>query len=395
MKATMRTHLSSRRSPVTPSIVLLACLFAVPALRADRQVQTQAKAPADVIAGVKSQVAPDARLAVFDVKAEAQDAGLVVSGEVDSTAARDAVLKALSDAGHPRLVDRVAVLPDPSLAPRLYGVVTVSVAVQKTKPSHGSELGNQLIMGMPVKVLKREGGWYLAQSLDDRYLGWMEPGHLALMTAEEADAFQASRRLVVTALFAVVRDGPREQSGAVSDVVMGNVLRLKGLAHGWYAVQLPDGREGYLPSQAGTSYQPWKASRRATPVNIERIARQFIGVPYLWGGTSPKGFDCSGFTKTTFRANGVELQRDADQQSEQGEPVSLDNDLAGLRKGDLLFFGPRPGVTRITHVGIYLGGKRFIHCATMVKINSFDPAAPDYSDNLLKRLVKAKRLTVG
>jgi cell wall-associated NlpC family hydrolase len=148
-----------------------------------------------------------------------------------------------------------------------------------------------------------------------------------------------------------------------------------------------------VEAAATADYQTWKASRSLTPENIEKAARLFMGVPYLWGGTSAKGFDCSGFTKTVFRLNGRELPRDTDQQANEGEAVATDNDFARLRKGDVLFFGPRPGVTRITHVGIYLGDKRFIHCATMVKINSFDPASPIYSDNHLKRLVKVRRMS--
>lgn len=367
--------------------VVLACLSIVPARGA-----RQAQAPADVIAKVKAQLAPDTRLTVFDIKAEAKGGTVEVTGEVDQAPARDAVLAALRDAGVGTVVDKIAILPDASLGPRLYGFVTVSVATQKTKPSHASELANQLVMGMPVKVLKRENGWYLAQSLDENYLGWMEPDHLALMTGEDARAFRAAPRLVVTALFAVVREQASDEAGAVSDAVMGDVLQLKGRAAGWFSVQLPDGRAGFLPAAAGTEYEPWTTSRRPTPDAIEKSARLFMGVPYLWGGTSPKGFDCSGFTKTVFRANGVVLQRDADQQANQGEAVPTDNDLAALQKGDLLFFGPRPGVTRITHVGIYLGGKRFIHCSGLVKINSFDASSPIYSESLLKRLVKVRRI---
>jgi cell wall-associated NlpC family hydrolase len=369
--------------------LVLACLSMLPALQAARQ----APAPADVIAKVKAQVAPDTRVTVFDVKAEAKGDALEVTGEVDQAASREAVLAALREAGQPNLVDKIALLPDPSFGPRHYGVVTVSVATMKSKPSHPSELGNQLVMGTVVKVLKRENGWYYAQSQDDKYLGWMEPDHLAVMTREEADAFRTSPRLMVTALFAVIREQASEEAGAVSDAVLGDVLRSKGQASGWYTVLLPDGRQGFVRAGDGTDYDAWKTARRLTPENIEKTARLFVGVPYIWGGTSPKGFDCSGFTKTVFRANGVELQRDADQQSNQGELVSTENDLAALRKGDLLFFGPRAGVTRITHVGIYLGDKRFIHCAGMVKFNSFDPASPIYSESLLKRLVKVRRMT--
>jgi cell wall-associated NlpC family hydrolase len=178
----------------------------------------------------------------------------------------------------------------------------------------------------------------------------------------------------------------------VADLVVGNVLGATGQDGAWLAVQLPDGRKGFVSQADATDYQAWRAARAITPDNIEQTARRFRGVPYLWGGTSARGFDCSGFVKTVFRLNGTELQRDTDQQANEGVAVPTDNDLAQLRKGDVLFFGPRAGVTRITHTGIYLGGKLFIHCSGMVKVNSLDPSSPIYSENLLKRLVKVRRM---
>jgi gamma-D-glutamyl-L-lysine dipeptidyl-peptidase len=370
------------------TIVALLCLVAT------TNAGRQASSPAELIAKVKAHVAPDTRVAVFDVKSQLKDGGLELTGEVDQPAARDAVLAAFKTSGQ-AVTDKIAVLPDAGVGPRQYGLVTVSVAVHKTKPSHSSELGNQLVMGTAVKLLKKESGWYFAQSLTDRYLGWVEPDHVALLTKEELDSALAARRLVVTSVFALVRERPAEEAEVVSDVVFGNLLRLTGQANGWLAVELPDGRSGYLPAGAGSEYSSWKASRQAAPDAIEKTARLFVGVPYLWGGTSAKGFDCSGFTKTVFRANGVELDRDADQQALQGEAVPMVNDLAALRKGDLLCFGPRAGVSRITHVGIYLGRKRFIHCAGRVRFNSFDPASPIYSESLLGRLVTVRRLTTN
>ncbi len=373
---------------------LIAIVGLSVSLLAGGQAVTTKAAPADLVKAVQERIAPDTRIAVFDVKAEPKEGAIEVSGRVDRASSRDAVLTALREAGYAQVVDRIEVLPDPALGERQFAVVTVSVATMKTKPSHASELGNQLIMGMPVKVLKRDGGWYFVQSMDDQYLGYMEPEHLALMTQAELDAFLVAPRVIVTVPFAMVRDGEAADAQPVCDLVFGNVLLANGAAaNGRQAVKLPDGRTGLVETAAMMEFTAWKGSRQPTPGNTETIARLFMGVPYLWGGTSSKGFDCSGYTKTVFRANGVELQRDADQQSVQGAPVALEGDLAQLRKGDLLFFGPRAGVTRITHVGIYLGDKLFIHCAGKVKLNSFAPASPLYSENLRGRLVNARRLT--
>jgi gamma-D-glutamyl-L-lysine dipeptidyl-peptidase len=380
----MRFLLSAHRSTVL--VGTLVILAFVPVL-SGRQ---GAKPVDEAIKKVQAQFAPDTRVAVFDVKAETKGDTVELTGDVDQTAAKEAVLMAVKNAGSQNVVDKIAVLPAPEFAEQPYAVVTVSVAVMKTKASHASELGNQLIMGMPVKLLKRDG-WYYVQALDDHYLGWMESDHLAMMTKAQLDSFQAAPRVIVTSLFAVVRSHADVAAAPVSDLVVGNVLRRTGESGAFYAVELPDGRKGFVGRTDATDYQAWKGSRKLTPENIEQSARQFMGVPYLWGGTSAKGFDCSGFVKTAFRLNGLELQRDADQQSNEGTAVPTDGDLAQLKKGDVLFFGPRPGVTRITHTGIYLGGKLFIHCSGFVKLNSFDPAAANYSENLLKRLVKVRR----
>jgi hypothetical protein len=255
----------------------------------------QSATAADIVSRVKGQFAPDARIAVFTVQAEVRENAIELVGDVEQPAAKEALLKAFKDAGLANVVDRIAVLPDPTLAAKPLGIVSVSVAVMKTKPSHASELSNQLVMGMVVTLLKNESGWYFVQSLDDRYLGWMEPGHLAPMTKDQADAFARGPRAIVTSLVAFVRERPSSDGAPVCDLVVGDVLSTTGQSAGWTAVQLPDGRKGFVADADATDYQAWKASRRITPEAVEQTARRFMGVPYLWGGTSAKGFDCSGY----------------------------------------------------------------------------------------------------
>jgi len=134
---------------------------------------------------------------------------------------------------------------------------------------------------------------------------------------------------------------------------------------------------------------------RETSENVIRTARRFFGVPYLWGGTSAKGFDCSGFTKTVYFLNGVLLPRDASQQVMVGSIIDTGVDMENLNTGDLLFFGSKATPeqeARVTHVAIYLGRKKFIHSSGDVRINSFDPSDPDFSKYRLGTFLHARRI---
>jgi len=122
-----------------------------------------------------------------------------------------------------------------------------------------------------------------------------------------------------------------------------------------------------------------------TGKKIVALASRFLGVPYLWGGISPMGFDCSGLVQAVFGFFDIRLPRDSKDQREEGFAVERD----GLHPGDLLFF---PG-----HVAISWGGREFIHAAAsrgMVAVDSFDPAQPNYREDLDHEFEFSRRLSL-
>jgi cell wall-associated NlpC family hydrolase len=349
-----------------------------------------------VLAPLRARYAPDRRVAVFDVTCAQQGGQVVVKGDVDHASARRDVVAAMQAARLGGVVDSVRVLPDPALAETPFGIVKVSVGNVRSNPAHSAELSTQVMMGMVVKVLKNQGGWYYIQG-PDQYLGWLEGAAMHLTRQSGADAWLNAPKVIMTEYFGVVRAQPSNASLPVSDAVPGVLFKSNGGRGKWISVETPDGRTGYVERTLVADYAKWKAARSLTAETVEQTAKRFIGVPYLWGGTSPKGMDCSGFTKTVFRLNGMELNRDANQQAQMGTEVSADSGMRWLSKGDLLFFGQKATPERserITHVAIYLQDQQFIHTpgGSGVRIDSFDPAAPNYNDGLLKSFVRARRV---
>ena len=339
------------------------------------------------LANVKQAHAPDRRLEVFDISLERAGGRLLVTGEVGRPEFKAVLLDTLAAAASGlEIIDSVRVLPAAELGSQVYGIISVSVANMRRVPSVSSELINQTLLGTVVRLLKWEDGYYYIQNWD-RYLGWLASSFVTAIDSAAAAAWQAAPRVVCRANYGLVRDAPTVSGAILVDLVPGAVLTRLGRTGDWLKVGLPDGRQGYVQAELMQDYDD------RLPMAIERVvatARDYLGVPYLWGGTSTKGFDCSGFTQIVYRMNNYSLPRDASQQVQLGRPVALEDDFAHLLPGDLLFFGPRP--ERITHVALYLGGKRYIHSSGQVHIASLDPADELYNDYRYTTLRTARRV---
>jgi len=341
----------------------------------------------------RRHLAPDRRTVVFDVHGNLQGNTLRLTGELHNAELKSTLLHYLGDRTQYSIVDSLIVLPQASLGNRVFAVVSLSVANIRTKPDHEAEMATQAILGTPLKVLKKASGWYYVQTPDD-YLGWTDD-LITFMTMDEYSRWAKAPKVIVTTVYGFTYTSKKQSSQVVSDVVIGSLLRLKKDSGTWYEVAYPDGRTGFLAKAHGQLFKVWLNRVRETDANIVSSAKRFFGIPYLWGGTSAKGFDCSGFTKTVFFLNGVLLPRDANQQAAVGEPVAATGGLKNLKTGDLLFFGSKaaPGKPeRLTHVAIYLGNKRFIHCSGDVRMNSLNPADPDYSEFRDQSFVRATRI---
>ena len=178
-------------------------------------------------------------------------------------------------------------------------------------------------------------------------------------------------------------------------LVIGDILKYAGNENGFCKVTYPDGRTAYIKADECKDFEKWLSERNPTTDNIIKTAKTFMGIPYLWGGTSAKGMDCSGFTKTVFFLNGIVLPRDASQQVNIGEPVDTKDKLDDLIPGDLLFFGKKGDADtkqKITHVAIYLGDGDFINAAGRIRIDSFSKDKPNYSAYRDDSFVCAKRV---
>ena len=342
---------------------------------------------------IGDSLAPDKRIALIDVNFYEANNQFIITGETSVPAFKTKLTESLAGM-QIDWIDSLTVLPDRQLGAKTWGLVTLSVANLRGDNRHSSELVTQAILGTPVRVLKRSGSWLYVQT-PDKYLAWTNATSVELMSDSALDDWKNSQRFIFTDAFGTLTAEPGESKNTVSDLVMGSILTVENQQGNYYLLSLPDGRSGFIEVNQGIAFNEWKATTTPDPINLELISKQLLGLPYLWGGTSSKGVDCSRFVKTLYFMNGMVLHRDASQQVHQGIQIDTDKGFEKLEKGDLLFFGRKASdkkSERITHVGMYLNNGRYIHSSGRVKINSFNPDHDDFSQYLLDIFVRAKRI---
>lgn len=347
-----------------------------------------------MIKSIKKEFAPDKRVELFDIAVSEASNGLVLDGETTSKKAHEAFINKLENQ-QIAFEDHIRILPDAVVGEYSYAVGRNSVINIRSKPKHSAELGTQGLLGMNLRVLDKDGDFYRVQT-PDQYISWVDKGGITRMTKSEFEAWNASKKVLFTKNFGYVYQEKNSNSTIVSDITLGGKLRYINEDENYYHVAYPDGRTGYLSKADAMLYDMWLNSVEASSDHIERTAKSMVGFPYLWGGTSSKGMDCSGFTKMVYLMNGFIIPRDASQQVNAGKIVDPNLVFEGLQKGDLLFFGKKGKdgkKPKVTHVGIWLGNDKgeFIHASGNVHLSSIEEDHPNYDEFNKNRYLGSRR----
>lgn len=287
---------------------------------------------------IRRRWAPDKRLGVFEISLLPQQLG----GSTSSREARDALRRLAGEAG---LSERVRLLPDETVVDAA-AVVTAALAPLLGEPQISASRVSEVLHGESLDVLERREDW-LRVKAPDGYIAWL---HAAYVTSGPADWAEDWReRATARSLSAdiVTADGRRRlPTGA-------RVALRRGV------VELADGQRGAVA--AGHVRRQQELRVEARHLALPELAQKWYGgAPYLWGGRTEWGIDCSGLVQAVYGARGIELPRDSDQQFGQGRDVAMATDGTGYEAGDLLFFAERG---RVSHVALWAGAGRVVHSA--------------------------------
>lgn len=242
-------------------------------------------------------------------------------------------------------------------------VVSLAALDLRVRPDHRAELGSQLLLGEVARLGAVRGGWRRVTNLADGYTGYVREWGLVPAPARRIAAWRARATATVVAPLALLR--ARRGGGiGVSPLFLGSRAIPGRTTGGWVPLELPDGRRGWVERSAVA------LPGELRPALEDRIM-SLLGVPYLWGGRTPAGYDCSAFVQQVLLEQGLALPRDAAEQRDACRPLRAGEEPVA---GDLVFFAERSG--RIGHVGVSLAGGLFAHARGRVVIGSVDPSNP-------------------
>ncbi len=224
-----------------------------------------------------------------------------------------------------------------------YGLCNLSIVALRNEPSDKSELTSQVLYGELFKVLEHRKKWSRIRLSYDSYEGWIDNKQFQFIEENDYKTYTAKKEQLCSDLVHFITDKEHK----LQPIVMGSVLSAQSLLH---------------HSFDGETLIGQKKKNQ-----LIETALLYLNTPYLWGGKTPFGIDCSGFTQMVYRLNGYKLLRDASQQATQGDALSF---IEESSPGDLAFFDNNEG--DIIHVGIIMENHYIIHAHGKVRIDRLD-----------------------
>ena len=286
---------------------------------------------------IRRKWVPDGRVAVFEISLLPKG----IAGITSSRDARDALRRLANDV---ELVDKVELIPQQDAEPA--AIVTAALAPLLSEPRIVAPRVSEALHGEALDVLERREEWLRVRA-PDGYIAWLNAGYVATGPTNWADDWKERASARSLSADIVLSDGRRRlPTGA-------RVALRRGV------VELADGQRGAVASGYVRRAQELRVEARHLALP-ELAQKWFSGAPYLWGGRTEWGIDCSGLVQAVYAARGIALPRDSDQQFGQGKEIAMTSDGAGYEAGDLLFFAERG---RVSHVALWAGAGRIVHSA--------------------------------
>ncbi len=292
----------------------------------------------------------DHRVSVFEIEITGLDnKTLTLSGRVLHQTQVDDLHRFVSttlSASFPNLrLDTASIhILNHSVLPRVR--VATNLTGLYEKPTFGMPLSSELCFGTELEVLEEKNNWVFTRQKDG-YLGWAYKPYLS------ASVNEFSTHLI-TAPVIELHAEPNLNSEIITRVVSGTGVTVQENNGEW--TNIIANKTGWIPSSALRAVKDIPQTTEARRASLVKDSARMIGIPYLWGGTSGNGIDCSGFARLLHRWIGIEIPRDADMQAAEAKRVEPPFEI-----GDLLFFGEGDSDRHVTHVGMSLGGWKMIH----------------------------------
>ncbi len=229
-----------------------------------------------------------------------------------------------------------------------YGICNVGISPLRAEASDRSEMVSQLLFGDSFEILEEVERFIKIRTAYDDYEGWMDPKQKFDISEKQFQVLRSASGVYVKNFYDSLTYG----TNGFLPIPMGSELTF---------LQFEDINKTNYLSELTASKEVFKKS------NLILTAYNYLNTPYLWGGKSPFGIDCSGLTQMVYKLNGIKISRDASQQAMQGEVLSF---IEESEPGDLAFFDNEEG--KIIHVGIIMENNHIIHASGKVRIDRLD-----------------------